>query len=135
MTPTEAVALTRYLRAHFPSQPIDEYTTEALAETLAPYAAEDCRAAVYNIAESGAEWCAPTAVKAEVKRIRSLRIKAAGDLCPPSGLSELEERRWLGWARRQIGDGVPVEQIQEALPSGPKRDVLALGTVRGVGDA
>lgn len=128
MTPLEAVKLTRYLRAHFPQQPIDEYTADALAETLAPCAPEDCRAAVLAIAERGEKWCAPTDVKAEVKRIRGRRIEAAGHLLiPPPGLSEAQERRWLGWARREVASGVPAEKVARALPTGPRRDVAALG--------
>ena len=50
MTPIEATQLSRYIGAHFPQQPIDEYTSEALAELLAPYPAADARTAVLNIA-------------------------------------------------------------------------------------
>ena len=34
MNPRDAVDLARYMRAHFPQQPIDEFTADALAETL-----------------------------------------------------------------------------------------------------
>lgn len=97
--------LTGYLRAHFPSQPVDEYTTEALGELLAPYPADDCRQAVLQIAKRGEKWCAPTEVHAEVRRIRSKRIAEAGDLTPPPDLTPLETIAWLKDERRRIGDG------------------------------
>lgn len=108
MTPTESVALGRYIRAHFPQQPFDEYTVEALAELLGAYPAADCRRAVLAIAERGEHWCSPSDVKAEVKRIRAKRIAEAGDLCPPRGLTEDQERAWLLEARRRIGDGAVI---------------------------
>jgi hypothetical protein len=111
MNPTEVVMLTGYLRAHFPSQPVDEYTTEALGELLAPYPAADCRLAVLRIAERGEKWCAPTEVRAEVKRIRSKRIADAGDLTPPPDLTPLETIAWLKDSRRRIGDGEQVDAL------------------------
>lgn len=111
MNPTETVMLTGYLRAHFPSQPVDEYTTEALGELLAPYPASDCRQAVLQLAQRGEKWCAPTEIHAEVKRIRSKRIAEAGDLTPPPDLNPLETVAWLKEARARIGDGETVDQL------------------------
>ena len=108
MRPTEVVALTRYIRAHFPHQPIDEFTTEALEETLAAYPLADCRSAVLNLAERGDEWCQPTAVKAEVKRIRSKRVADYGPIEPPAGLDPDDVRgyqRWLAGMTKAIADG------------------------------
>lgn len=112
MTPREAVQLTGYIQAHFPSQPINEYTPDALGELLEPYPAADCRAAVLTLSSrpgEGSRWCSPSDIAREVKRVRAKRIAEAGDLTPPRGLSDAEEREWLGWARKQIGDGVKVE--------------------------
>lgn len=109
MSPTESVALSKYIRAHFPQQPLDEYTSEALLELLGRYPMADARAAVLAIADRGEHWCSPSDVKAEVKRIRAKRILAAGDLCPPRGLSDAEERAWLLEARKRIGDGEVIE--------------------------
>lgn len=108
MTPTEVVMLTGYLRAHFPSQPVDEYTTEALEELLAPYPAADCRKAVLNIAERGEHWCSPTDVKAEVRRIREKRIADYGPIEPPAGLDPdnvVGYQRWLSSMHKGIADG------------------------------
>lgn len=105
MTPTDAAALARYMRAHFPQQPIDEYTAEALTELLEPYPAGDCRTAVLNIADRGEQWCSPSAVKAEVKRIRSRRIERFGPVEPPPDLTDGEYRDWFIGIRTRIGDG------------------------------
>lgn len=133
MIPTEAVGLARYIRAHFPQQPIDEYTADALGELLAPYSFADCRAAVLAIAERGEHWCSPTDVKAQVKRIRAKRIDEHPPIVPPQGLSDAEELAWLGNARRHIADGGTVDPDggRELKP----RDVRALGLIgRGIDD-
>ncbi|MFJ9313777.1 hypothetical protein ACIRN4_06250 [Pimelobacter simplex] len=120
MIPTESVALARYIRAHFPQQPIDEFTAEALLELLEPYPATDARAAVLAIADRGAHWCSPTDVRAEVRRIRAKRIEEHPPLVPPPGLDDAEERRWLAGATRRIGDGetydsdAPYELVHDA---------------------
>lgn len=125
MNPREAVDLARYMRAHFPQQPIDEYTADALAETLADYPATDCRAAVLNMAERGDQWCAPTAVKAEVKRIREKRIADYGPIEPPAGLDPDDVRgyqRWLGNITKAIADGDVT--TPDLLEPGQNHDVI-----------
>jgi hypothetical protein len=100
--------LTGYLRAHFPSQPVDEFTTEALEETLAAYSATDCKRAVLNIAERGEHWCSPTDIKAEVKRIREKRIADYGPIEPPATLDPDDTAalaRWLRATNTAIADG------------------------------
>ena len=108
MKPTEATLLARYLKAHFPQQPVDEFTADALGELLEPYPADDCKLAVINLAERGEQWCSPTMVKAEVKRIRAKRIADYGPIEPPAGLDPDDVRgyqRWLGAITQQIADG------------------------------
>lgn len=117
MTPTETVMLTGYLRAHFPSQPVDEFTTEALEELLAPYPAADCRKAILNLADRGERWCSPTEVRAEVRRIREKRVADYGPIEPPAGLDPDDVRgyqRWLGAMHKGIADGTiqPPPSIQ-----------------------
>lgn len=134
MRPTEVVMLTGYIRAHFPSQPVDEYTTEALEELLAPYPAADCRKAVLNLAERGEEWCKPTDVKAEVKRIRAERVRRYGPIEPPAGLDPDDVRgyqRWLEAKTKAIADGADeAPAIEEGLH---RRDLRAIeGTFRTV---
>lgn len=125
MNPREAVDLTRYMRAHFPQQPVDEFTADALAETLAAYPANDCRAAVLQIAERGERWCAPTDVKVEVKRIRSKRVADYGPIEPPAGIDPDDVRgykRWLENVTRAIADGDMTPP--PAIETGPRRDVI-----------
>lgn len=133
MRPTEVVMLTGYLRAHFPSQPVDEYTTEALEELLAPYPATDCRKAVLNIAERGERWCSPTDIKAEVKRLRVKRVADYGPIEPPAGLDPDDVRgyqRWLEAKTVAIADGT---DTTPALPAGMTREMPALdGVFRAV---
>lgn len=113
MTPTECAALARYTRAHFPQQPIDEYTADALHELLVDYPPVDCRQAVLTIAERGEQWCPPTSIKAEVKRIRSKRIDAHPPVDPPAGLTDAEERIWQVEKNRRIANGEAVAPTRE----------------------
>jgi hypothetical protein len=126
MSPIETAALAKYIRAHFPQQPIDEYTGEALSELLAEFSPVDCRAAVLAIAKRGEKWCSPSEVSAEVKRIRRKRIELAGDLCPPPGLNDSQEREWMGWARRQIADGRTVDIDYGELVTGTEANFREL---------
>lgn len=105
MTPREAVQLTGYIQAHFPQQPINEYTPDALGELLADYPVADCRRAVLNLAAGREQWCSPSQVAAEVKRIRSKRIAEAGDLVPPPDLTPRQTIEWLKGERKRIADG------------------------------
>ena len=131
MNGREAVDLARYMRAHFPQQPIDEFTADALAETCAQYPAADCRKAVLQIAERGEKWCSPTDVKAEVKRIRSKRVSDYGPIEPPAGLDPDDTRgyqRWLEGKTKAIADGI--DTAPPALEwSGPPRDWRELGEI------
>lgn len=105
MTPTEAVALAKYVRAHYPHQPVDEYTADALGELLAPFPFADCREAVLQRARRGEHWCSPSDIAGEIRRLRTARIQRAGDLTPPPGLTAAQEADWLREERRRIADG------------------------------
>lgn len=89
MSPREAVMLTSVVQAYFPSQPISEFTPDALHELLEPYTLPDCKAAVQARAmrlvnTEGVKWCAPTDVYAEVRRMRAKAIATDMDLeLPP----------------------------------------------------
>lgn len=125
MTPTEVVLLTGYMRAHFPHQPIDEFTTEALEELLAPYPPADCKRAVLNLAERGEQWCKPTDVKAEVKRIRNKRVADYGVIEPPADLDPdnvVGYQRWLGAMHRGIADGTI--EPPPAIEAATQHDVI-----------
>jgi hypothetical protein len=139
MKPTEATMLARYMRAHFPQQPIDEYTADALGETLAPYPPDDCKRAVLNIAERGEHWCSPTDVKAEVKRIRAKRISDYGPIQPPADLDPDDVVGWQQWLAamyKGIADGT-ITTPREIEWDGPTHDVIAeLGHIgKAVDDA
>lgn len=138
MNGREAVDLARYMRAHFPQQPIDEFTADALAETLADYPAGDCRKAILNIARRGEKWCSPTDVWAEVRRIREKRVSDYGPVEPPAGLDPDDVRgyqRWLEAKTRAIADGTDTAPDPQELTS--RHDVIGeLGHVgREVPDA
>lgn len=109
MTPREAVQLTGYIQAHFPSQPINEFTPDALGELLAEYPMSDCRAAVLTISRRATgdrtQWCSPSDVAAEVKRIRAKRLNDHPEPTPPPDLTPIETIGWLKDARRRIADG------------------------------
>lgn len=138
MTPTEIVMLTGYIRAHFPQQPVDEYTTEALGELLAPYAAGDCKAAVLTIAERGERWCSPTDVKAEVKRIRARRIDSTPLPEPPADLSIRDYPAWLATERKRIADGGQPDRpaLRAADPNhASRRDAITTGAFRSIEEA
>ncbi|HET7388165.1 MAG TPA: hypothetical protein VFJ19_16040 [Nocardioidaceae bacterium] len=126
MRPTEVVMLTGYLRAHFPSQPVDEYTTEALEELLAPYPAADAKQAVLTIAQRGEKWCSPTDVQAEIRRIRAQRVADYGPIEPPADLDPdnvVGYQRWLGAMHKGIADGTIA--APPAIDVGQHRDVIA----------
>jgi hypothetical protein len=81
---------------------------------------------VLNLAERGEEWCQPTAVKAEVKRIRAKRIADYGPIEPPAGLDPddvLGYQRWLGNMTRAIADGSLTSPPE--IDMGDGRDVIA----------
>lgn len=137
MKPTEVVLLTGYLRAHFPSQPVDEFTTEALEEILAPFPAADCKRAILNIADRGEHWCAPTDVRKEVRRIRAKRVADYGPIEPPADLDPdnvVGYQRWLAAMHRGIADGTIVPP--PAIEAGTRDVIAELGHIgRAVDEA
>lgn len=104
MNREEAIMLCRYVKACCPQQAIDQYTPDAWADHLEAVPYEDAKAAVKEITAKQ-PFVTVAEVLTIVKRIRAKRIADAGDLCPPPGLTDEQERRWLGEARRRIGDG------------------------------
>lgn len=141
MTPTEAVRLAGYIRAHFPSQPIDDYTADALGELLQPYSLADCRAAVLRLAMRNHEgdagrtkWCSPTDVYAEVRRERAKRIAEAepvelGDLDPDDTAAYIER---LVRSRDALAAGEYQDPVTGELV---KHDVRELGQAKSVDPA
>jgi hypothetical protein len=127
----ETLSLVRMVRALCPSQKLDEFTPDAWAMVLDDVAYADAQAAVRSIYReqgSDAEWVrrieADDIIR-QVKRVRASRCEHAGDLVPPAGLSQAEEREWLRRAYRQIAAGQPAPAVDrgELKP----RTIRALG--------
>lgn len=74
MTPTEAVLLARYVEACCPQQRFDEYTTDAWHDLLGDLELQDCKQAAVEVARRQ-PFVAPAEIRAEVKRVRALRLK------------------------------------------------------------
>lgn len=110
MNAQEATNLTRLIRALCPSQHIDEFTAAAWAGVLEDTRYTDATVALKALGRSR-DYISPRHVIDEVRRIRELRIAAAGILEPPTGLDPDDEaayRRWLGDARHAAGNGEPL---------------------------
>lgn len=114
MNPSEAVMLTRYVRALCPHQKFDDYTPEAWLDVLGAYSLDDCRAAVKNIIGNGNAFVGVAEIITEVKRLRTERL-ANSDLAIPSvdPADEQAYRQQLGRIMRQLGDGpMPFRAIE-----------------------
>jgi hypothetical protein len=87
MTPREAVLLTRYAKACFPQQPIDEYTADAWFDILGDLALADCKAAIVAVARQK-PFIAPSEILAEVRRVRADRVARAALPAPAPSTAE-----------------------------------------------
>ena len=72
----------------------------------------DARDAIVAHYRASSDWLMPQKVISEVKRIRSKRIAEAGDLTPPPDLTPVQTIAWLKDARRRIGDGETVDELE-----------------------
>ncbi|MCB9377108.1 MAG: hypothetical protein H6515_14730 [Microthrixaceae bacterium] len=124
MNAQEAAVLCRYVKACCPQQAIDDYTADAWADLLHDIRFNDARDAVRAVV-ARQPFIAPSEIRAEVARIRARRITEHPPLTPPPGLSDTDERAWLGDARRRIGDGETID-CDSAYPGLQKRDITAL---------
>lgn len=107
MTPTEAVALCRVVKAYCPQQAIDEYTADAYGELLADYSLRDAREAATNLGRRQ-PFISPAEIAAEIRRIREKRIADYGPLDPPPWLDPDKTGdyvRWIESEHRRIADG------------------------------
>ena len=119
MTPDETLHLCRIARGMCPQQAFDEYTPDAWHLLLKDVRAEDAMQGLIELARTS-PFVSPAEIRQQVKRIRSKRIAEVGDLIPPAGLSELEQRQWLRDAKRRIGDGETFTPPQ-LPPANPRR--------------
>lgn len=127
MSPQEAVAIARLVKACCPQQAWDEYTGDAYHDLLGDLRFEDCRAAVVDLGKRQV-FIAPAEVRAEVKRIRTARLTQHEILDPPPGLdpdATSAYSRWLDVTRQAIADG-EVPPTPPELPTRTMPDMHAL---------
>jgi len=118
MTPSETVMLTRYVAACCPQQVMDDYTPDAWHDLLGDLSLDDCRAAVIAIKRHSV-FVDPSAIRAEVKRIRRDRIDHAIPAAPPAELADDpgRYRAELKARIRQIADGRSLNRAIEGPPA------------------
>lgn len=142
MTPAEAQALLT-VAAAFDNRKPDPDAARAWAAALDGYPFVDCRDAIVKHYRGSSEWLMPGHVIAAVKQVRAKRIADAGHLLiPPPGLTEPEERAWLGHARRRVADGEAPEVVSPQQIEGKRRlelvgppSIKAADAVRDLRDA
>lgn len=132
MTPTEAVKLTRLVRAICPQQQFDEYTADAWGDLLADLRLEDCTLAVRQLGQQQV-FIAPAEIRAAVRKIRTERIDRTPLPDPDPDMTPVQTIAWLRQMRRAIADGTyqPPPQFERK-----PRDMAQLeGTVKTVEEA
>lgn len=111
MNPAEAQSLLT-IAAAFDNRKPDADAARAWAAALDGLPFIDCRDAIVKHYRNSSDWLMPGHVIAAVKQVRAKRIADAGHLLiPPAGLTEPEERAWLGAARRRVADGEAPEDV------------------------
>lgn len=109
MTPTEAVLLTRYVEACCPQQRFDEYTADAWHDLLGDLDLQDCKEAAAEVARRQ-PFVAPAEIRAQVKRVRALRLKGfvyvptPGDDDPDIYLASVRAQRAAVASGRRAAD-------------------------------
>lgn len=107
MTPTEAVKLTRLVKAICPQQAFDEYTADAWADLLDDLRLEDCTEAVKRLGQQQ-PFIAPAEIRTIVRKIRAERIERTVLPDPDPDMTPTETIQWLRDTRRAIADGTYV---------------------------
>lgn len=109
MTPSEAVILARYVKACCPQQAFDEYTADAWHDLLRDLDLEDCKQAALTVARRQ-PFVAPAEIRAEVRRVRALRLKGfvyvptPGDDDPEIYLASVRAQRAAVASGRRAAD-------------------------------
>jgi len=104
MTPLEATTLCRLAKAMCPQQAVDEFTPDAWHMLLDDLRFEDAKAALVNVARQQ-PFVAPAEIRAEVRKIRSQRIKEFGHYDVPSGLNSRKTVEFIRATNKRIADG------------------------------
>lgn len=124
MTPTETVALTRYVQALCPQQRMDEYTPDAWHDVLSPYRLDDARQAAAQLA-ARQPFISPGELVPEIRRIRDTRIGSQQPAYEPPRSDETGAE-YIARRRAQlaaIGDGREQPVPVGALTGGPAPEV------------
>ena len=119
MKPSEAVILTRLVKAACPQQVIDDYTPDAWFDLLGDLSFDDCRAAVVAVGQRQ-PFIAPAEIRAEVRRVRRDRIDRAIPAAPPAELADNpgRYRAELKAQIRRIADGRSMNRAIEGPAAG-----------------
>jgi len=118
VTPSEAVALTRYVKACCPQQQIDQYTPDAWHDLLGDLELADCLTAVREVCKRQ-PFIAPAEIRAEIRRARNDRLAREIVSAPPAELTD-EPGRYkaeLEAGIKRIADGRSVRKAIGKLPS------------------
>jgi hypothetical protein len=118
MTPTEAVALTRYVKACCPQQQIDNLTPDAWYDLLDDLSLADCHAAV-KVLGRRQPFISPAEIRAEVRRVRRDRLEREIVAAPPAELADnpAAYREVLKGNVKRIADGFAITRAIGELPS------------------
>lgn len=114
MNHTETVKLCRMIASLCPSQKLDQYTPDAWALVLDDIPFDDAMIAmrtIYREQGDDQEWVRKIEaddIIREVRRVRALRVKRLGDVIPPPGLTQAQERVFILTERRRAGNGEQV---------------------------
>lgn len=116
MTPSETVALTRYVKACCPQQQIDQYTPDAWFDLLGDLESADCLAAVREVCKRQ-PFIAPAEIRAEVRRVRRERLAHEIIPAPPAELTD-EPGRYQAALKaevKRVADGFGLPKAVAAL--------------------
>jgi len=119
MNPRDTVMFTRYVKAGCPQTKLDEYTTDAWHEFLAPYSLEEARAAVHRHVSQGNAFISIGEIVAAIRKARNDRLARHTEAEPPYGdLGDASYQAALLDERRAIADGRADPVAVRALPAG-----------------
>lgn len=133
MTPTEAVKLTRLVKAICPQQQFDEYTADAWGDLLADMRLDDCTEAVKRLGQQQ-PFIAPAEIRAAVRKIRTDRLERTPLPAPDPDMTPVQTIQWLRNTRRAIADGTYVAPETPELAPRPVAE-LTEGAFQRVEDA